>query len=83
MTIREYIEEISTDEPIIVADGLDEALIGVTNSSPIRAVYSVQKILDILITRDGMSKLEAIEFFDFNIADAFVGECTPIYVNHP
>lgn len=69
MTIREYIEEISTDEPIIVADGLDEALIGVTNSSPIRAVYSVQKILDILITRDGMSELEAIEFFDFNIGE--------------
>jgi hypothetical protein len=82
MTIREYIEE-STDEPILLADGLDEALIGMTDDSPHRAVYSVTKILDILIVRDGMSEPEAVEFYEFNIAGAYVGEHTPIYVCHP
>jgi hypothetical protein len=30
--------------------------------------------------RDGMTHEEAIEFFDFNIAGAYVGEYTPIYM---
>jgi hypothetical protein len=82
MTIREYIEA-STDEPILLADGLDDALIGMTDDSPHRAVYSVRKILDILIVRDGMSEPEAVEFYEFNIAGAYVGEHTPVYVQHP
>jgi hypothetical protein len=30
--------------------------------------------------RDGMSREEATEFFDFNIACAWVGNGTPIYI---
>jgi hypothetical protein len=82
MTIREYIEA-STDEPILLADGLDDALLGMTDDSPHRAVYSVRKILDMLIVRDGMSEPEAVEFYEFNIAGAYLGEHTPIYVRHP
>lgn len=82
MTIREYIEE-STDEPVLLADGLDEALLGMTDDSPHRAVYSVTKIIDILIVRDGIPEPDAYEFFNFNIAGAYVGEHTPIYVQHP
>jgi hypothetical protein len=82
MTIRQYIEE-STEEPIVLAVGLDDALIGMTDDLPHRAVYSVRKILDILIVRDGMSEPEAVEFYEFNIAGAYVGEHTPIYIQHP
>jgi hypothetical protein len=82
MTIREYIEA-STDEPILLGEGLDEALIGMTDDSPHRAVYSVRKILDMLIVRDGMSEPDAVEFYEFNIAGAYLGEHTPIYVQHP
>ena len=82
MTIREYIEA-STDEPILFADGLDDALMGMTDDSPHRAVYSARKIIDILIVRDDMTLEGACEFFDFNIAGAYVGEHTPIYVQHP
>ena len=82
MNIREYIEA-STDEPILFADGLDDALIGITETSPHRAVYSARKIIDILIERDGMTLEGAVEFYEFNIAGAYVGEYTPIYVQHP
>ena len=34
----------------------------------------------ILETRDGMTEEEAVEFFEFNIAGAYVGEYTPIYM---
>ena len=57
-----------------------EAFLGVTNDDPPRAVYSEEKVLDVLVKRDGMNYEEAMEFFDFNIRDAFMGEQTPMYI---
>ena len=65
-------------EPI-KADGLDDAVIG-TDYKSLRLVYSIERILQILIERDNMDMEEAIEFFDFNIGNAYVGEMTPMYV---
>ena len=57
-----------------------EAFFGVTNDDPPRAVYSEEKVLDVLVKRDGMNYEEAMEFFDFNIRDAYMGEQTPMYI---
>jgi hypothetical protein len=43
-----------------------------------RIIYSVKKCLDILESQ-GMEMVEAIEYFDFNVKDAYVGEKTPIW----
>jgi hypothetical protein len=43
-------------------------------------VYSYDKILDILMTEDGMTEREAIDYVEYNIAGAYVGELTPILV---
>ena len=69
-----------TAEPL-EADGLEDALIG-TGWQFIQAlmVYSVKKVLEILMTRDGMSYEEAREFFEFNIVGAYVGPGTPVFV---
>ena len=69
-----------TAEPL-EADGLEDALIG-TGWQFIQAlmVYSVKKVLAILMTRDGMSYEEAREFFEFNIVGAYVGPGTPVFV---
>ena len=69
-----------TAEPL-EADGLEDALIG-TGWQFIQAlmVYSVKKVLEILMTRDGMSYEEAREFFEFNIVGAYVGAGTPVFV---
>lgn len=76
-------EEVSEyNEDALIADGLDEALIGVAeriNLGPV-AAYSVEKIYEILMNRDGMTYEEAIEFFDYNIKGAWMGEYTPVYV---
>ena len=76
-------EEVSEhNEDALIADGLDEALIGVAeriNLGPV-ASYSVEKIYEILMTRDGMTYEEAIEFFEYNIKGAWMGEYTPVYV---
>lgn len=61
------------------ADGFNQAIIG-NEYNTNRVVYSIERMLQILIDRDGMSMEEAIEFFDFNIGGAYVGEMTPVYV---
>ena len=66
------------DEPL-KADGFNDCIIG-NEYNTNRVVYSIERMLQILIDRDGMSMEEAIEFFDFNIGGAYVGEMTPMYV---
>jgi len=68
------------DEECLVADGFDEAVIGVVYGVEPQAVYSVQKIIDILIEEDEMDIADAIEHFEYNIAGSYMGEKTPIYV---
>ena len=65
-----------TDEQILIADGFDEAVIGI-DEREMRVVYSVSKCIEIL-TRD-MSEEDAIEHFNYNVSGAYVGEKTPIW----
>ena len=65
----------------LYADGFDDAIIGIGRQfNKTIVVYDESKCLDILIKRDGMTEEEAIEFFEFNVVGAYVGEHTPIYV---
>lgn len=72
------IKIVEENEPLR-ADGFNEAIIG-TEYHGGRVVYSIERILEILIIRDGMDMDKAIEHFDFNIAGAYVGEMTPIFI---
>jgi len=70
------------NEEALLADGFEKALIGVAeriNLGPV-AAYDVEKILGILMERDGMEYSEALEFFEFNIKGAWMGEFTPVYI---
>lgn len=71
------IEYYQNDGDILIADGFDEAVIGIEPSS-MRLIYSVTRCLEILIL-EGMSIEDAMEHFDFNIRGAYVGELTPIW----
>jgi len=67
---------------MIRAVGLDDAIIGVgQRCGDVNViVYDSQKIVDILVERDGMNREEAWEYFEFNILGAYVGESTPMYL---
>lgn len=73
--LEEIIERYQ-DEEFLIADGFDEAIIGVDNNQ-MKLIYSVSKCIEILM-RD-MSHEEAVEHFEFNVSGAYVGEKTPIY----
>ena len=67
---------------MLKAKGLDEAIIGVGSRCGQKdvLVYDVEKVIEILMTRDGMTYEEAEEFFNFNIGGGWHGEETPMWV---
>jgi len=67
------------DSEALRVDGFNDCIIG-TDYKKLRVVYSIERMLAILMERDGMSMEEAIEYFDFNIGGAYMGEMTPVYV---
>jgi hypothetical protein len=79
--INNFIEEQAMDEEVLLADGLDEAFIGVAQTEGASvAVYNRDKIIEILMARDGIDYVSAVEFYSFKIEGAYVGEHTPLYI---
>lgn len=65
----------------LFADGFDDAIIGMDmNSDVYRVVYGVEKMIFILMHRDSMSEEEALEYLEYNVFSAYLGEGTPIYI---
>tara|TARA_B100001250_G_scaffold378958_1_gene369194 strand:- start:1071 stop:1352 length:282 start_codon:yes stop_codon:yes gene_type:complete len=76
------IKEVNPDA--ILADGFNDAIIGVCGRAggmgPV-VLYDVNKCLEILMERDGMSAEGAVEFFEFNVCGAWVGDETPVFAD--
>jgi hypothetical protein len=75
LSLREQIAEINPEA--VLWDGLDDAIIGISVDD--RAVYGLNKMI-LLFQQQGMSEEEAMEWMDFNIISAYVGEYTPIHI---
>ena len=76
---EEEIEEIYGEA--LTADGFEDALLGFGHQFRHSvAVYDRDKCIEILMKRDGMSREDAEEFFDFNVIGAWVGEHTPVFL---
>jgi len=78
--IDNILEEI-TFAKALLADGFEEALIGHTQGPNVVAVYEYGMCIHILMERDGMDVMEAVEYMDFNVLGAYAGEKTPIFVS--
>ena len=76
MTKLEQISETSPES--IIADGFDDAIIGLSWDS--KVVYDANKCIEILIGEDEVTYDDAIEFLEFNTFSAYVGENTPIFI---
>jgi len=67
--------------PILLADGFEKAFIGLGRQGSKRlAVYDYYKCVSILMKREDWSEEEAIEWMEYNVVGAWVGEQTPIFV---
>ena len=66
---------------MLKVDGFDDCVIGSCHrfgSDPLLA-YDAEKMI-VQLASDGMSQEEAMEYFDFNIIGAWVGEGTPVFI---
>ena len=75
LSLREKVADMNTEA--ILWDGLDDAIIGISIDN--RTVYGLNKMI-LLFQEQGMSEEEAMEWIDFNIISAYVGEYTPIHI---
>jgi len=69
------------NEQCLLADGFEKGLIGITCGIEPRAVYDINKMITILMERDEMDYNEAVEFLEYNVIGAYVGEKTPVYID--
>jgi hypothetical protein len=78
----EFVQEMAPG--ILLADGLNDALIGICHQfgRPAVAAYDSDKIIEILMSQS-MTHEEAMEYFSFNIEGAWVGEYTPVFIATP
>jgi hypothetical protein len=76
--VLEEILEQYEEETLWKADGFDQAVLGVEQST-MRLIYSVKKCIEIL-TED-MPEEEAIEYFNYNTLRSYIGDKTPIWCN--
>lgn len=79
MDILNKILENYPEEGFLKADGFDAAIIGVSSNSCL--VYSTDKVLEILMSRNNWSYDDAVEYFYYNIEGSYMGEKTPIFIN--
>ena len=75
----ELMEELTVNE-CLVADGFDNALIGITEGSNPVAVYDTDKCIQVLMEDEGMTDEEALDYFYYNTVGAYVGEKTPLFI---
>ena len=76
MSMLQDIIENYYEYDFLIADGFNDAVIGVDESS-MRLIYSVSKCLEIL--QEYLSEEDAIEYFTYNVSGAWMGDKTPIW----
>ena len=71
------------EEKLVKANGLEDAIIGVGSrmNMPDVLIYSYNKCVKIFMEKEGWTHEEAVEWMDFNVVGAWVGETTPIFVH--
>ena len=78
MDKRKIIEDICDPEALL-ADGFDEAILGLCSITG-RIVYCMDTCIEVL-KKQGMDEDEAYEYFSYNVSGAYVGEMTPIFID--
>lgn len=80
MTTRDRIADYAPGA--LLADGFDDAILGVAErcGQPPLVAYDRCRCIDILVAQ-GMSREDAEEYFEFNVAGSWVGEQTPVWID--
>jgi hypothetical protein len=77
----ELISEMYPDLLAMEPRYFDAAIVGVVTRIGLEAIcYSQDKVIEILMNQDDMEYEEAVEYMEFNMKGAWVGEHTPVFL---
>jgi len=83
--LREELDELlGGDEAMLLEprEVFDPCVIGVASRINLRvAAYDTIKVIQALQDHHGMDEEEACEWFDFNVAGAWMGEGSPVFID--
>jgi len=83
--IERFVEEVSPEEDLLLADGLDQAFTGIGQRivngaaggvSGNVAIYDTDRCIDIFMARDGMTREEAVA----TLCSYGFGDGTPMFI---
>ena len=80
---RSFISDVNGEA--LFADGFDDAIMGY-DAAGYRVVYDYDKCIEILakdmtnLDDDDDPYMMAVEYFDFNVIGAYMGESTPVFI---
>ena len=81
MDIREQIAENYPDLLVMDPKYLDKAIVGVVTRIGLEALcYDTDKVIKLIMGHDKMSYEDALEYFEYNMKGAWVGEHTPVFL---
>jgi len=82
--VREWLDD--NEVTSLFADGLDDAVIGITRdlkSGAYRVVYDTHRVINVLVNDQGMEYDDAVEHLECKIVAAYVGDSTPVWLFLP
>ena len=80
---RDFLERMQELNPSAAyPTGMEACIVGIGRraAEPPLFVVSTARCIEHYMTADGMSREDALEFFEYNCVSAFVGEGTPIFL---
>jgi hypothetical protein len=79
---QQIINEFRAKNPNgLIANGLDEAVIGMTLEGSPKLIYSIEKCIEVSMKDNDWDYETALEFLEFNTFCAYVGVYTPLFVS--
>lgn len=83
LLLDDFVARLDEGQQTIHYPGLEAALIGEVDrcGMPTLLCYSRERIVAILMTRDGVTRQDAEEFIDHNIVGGSMGDLTPVVLS--
>ena len=69
------------DKKLVVMTGYDDCILGIARgfNTPDVVAYSYEAVIKRNM-QDGMTEEEAVEYFEYNQAGAYMGDRTPVFI---
>jgi hypothetical protein len=80
---RELMEQLGEENPdALLADGFEDAFVGISRrfGQEALACYDYRKCIELIMDGGAGTEEEAVEYFEFNVIGAWVGNGTPVFV---